>query len=60
MVEAPNRFNAPFIGAGLASYVLYDGGRLPLADASFDRVLSVNTVYFWRDPALMMTGIRTG
>ena len=30
MVEAARRFNTPFIEAGLASYVLYDGGRLPL------------------------------
>ena len=54
MVEAARRFNTPFIEAGLASYVLYDGGWLPLADASFDCALSVNTVYFWRDPALTL------
>ena len=44
MVAQARAFNAPFIQAGLADHVLYDGTRLPLADASFDRVLAVNTV----------------
>ena len=47
MVAQARAFNAPFIQAGLADHVLYDGTRLPLADASFDRALAVNTVYFW-------------
>ena len=40
-------FNAPFIEAGLADYVLYGGGALPFADETFDKAVSVNTVYFW-------------
>jgi SAM-dependent methyltransferase len=32
-----------------------DVGRLPLADASVDRVLTVNTVYFWAD---LVTALR--
>lgn len=51
MRDAALRFNAPFIEAGLADYLLYDGRTLPFADGSFDKVLSVNTVYFWEDPA---------
>ena len=39
-------FNAPFLEAGLADYRLYDGGALPFADESFDKIVSVNTVYF--------------
>lgn len=42
-------FNAPFLEAGLADYRLYDGGALPFADESFDKIVSVNTVYFWDD-----------
>jgi len=54
MVAQARAFNAPFIQAGLADHVLYDGTRLPLADASFDRALAVNTVYFWADMPAML------
>ena len=54
MVAQARAFNAPFIQAGLADHVLYDGTRLPLADASFDRALAVNTVYFWADMPTML------
>ena len=54
MVAQAQAFNAPFIQAGLADHVLYDGTRLPLADASFDRALAVNTVYFWADMPAML------
>ena len=32
--------------------------ELPYRDGEFDRVLSVNTVYFWRDPAVGFAEIR--
>lgn len=54
MQEEALRFNAPFVRAGLADYLLYDGRRLPFADAAFDKALSVNTVYFWEDPASLL------
>lgn len=48
MVEEAKFFNAPFLAAGLAEYVLVGEkeSRLPFGDGSFDRALSVNTVYF--------------
>ena len=51
MVEEAKRFNAPFLAAGRAEYVLLgeSRSRLPFADGSFDRALSVNTVYFQED-----------
>lgn len=54
MHEAACAFNRPFIEAGLAQYLLYDGITLPCADGAFDGVFSVNTVYFWTDPAAML------
>jgi ubiquinone/menaquinone biosynthesis C-methylase UbiE len=33
---------------------LADAAALPFPDASFDRVLSVNTIYFWPDPARVL------
>lgn len=54
MIDEALAFNAPFIQAGRASYVHGDGRVLPFADACFDKALSVNTVYFWEDPARML------
>ncbi len=40
---------------GEAFYLhLADGAALPFSDASFDIVLSVNTIYFWPDPARVL------
>lgn len=55
MCEQAQAFNAPFIAAGQADYLLYDGGALPFTDASFDKTVSVNTVYFWDDAPLMLS-----
>lgn len=40
-------FNKPFIEAGLAAYHLYDGVHLPFDSACFDKIISINTLYFW-------------
>ncbi len=47
-------FNQAFIEAGLAQYRLHGGGKLPFSDGRFDMLFSVNTVYFWPDPAEML------
>lgn len=51
MVAAAREFNAPFLAAGMADYVLLEGRRegLPFDDSSFERILSVNTIYFQED-----------
>jgi SAM-dependent methyltransferase len=38
-----------------ARFVLYDGSNLPLEDETFDKAFSVNTIYFWEDPNLMLS-----
>lgn len=40
--EAPERSNVDFH--------LYPGDLFPFDDNSFDRIMTVNTVYFWNDP----------
>jgi ubiquinone/menaquinone biosynthesis C-methylase UbiE len=37
-----------------ASFVLYDGAKLPFNDNSFDHVFTVNTIYFWEDPVAFL------
>ncbi|MGU3374010.1 class I SAM-dependent methyltransferase [Chryseobacterium sp. M5A1_1a] len=33
-----------------ADFVLYEGKKLPFKDQTFDKIFTVNTVYFWEDP----------
>lgn len=33
-----------------AEFVLYEGKVLPFPDKTFDKIFTVNTVYFWKDP----------
>lgn len=33
-----------------AGFILYEGKKLPFEDKIFDKILSVNTVYFWEQP----------
>jgi len=33
-----------------AKFQLYDGKKIPLESESFDKILTVNTIYFWENP----------
>lgn len=33
-----------------ADFVLYEGEKLPFGDKAFDKIFTVNTVYFWKQP----------
>ncbi|UHO36896.1 class I SAM-dependent methyltransferase [Chryseobacterium capnotolerans] len=33
-----------------ADFVLYKGTKLPFEDETFDKIFTVNTVYFWKNP----------
>lgn len=33
-----------------AEFVLYEGQKLPFEDKVFDKIFTVNTVYFWKNP----------
>ncbi len=49
MCEEAQRRNAEFCQAGRATFDLYDGQNIGFDDRSFDRVFTVNTIYFWTD-----------
>src|SRR5919199_157682 len=50
MVRAAARRNARAIRLGRAEVQRGDVADLPYADHSFDKVLSIHTLYFWTDP----------
>ncbi|MGI9526772.1 MAG: class I SAM-dependent methyltransferase [Weeksellaceae bacterium] len=40
-----------------ATFHLYDGVIIPFDEHTFDRIISVNTLYFWSDPQKMLSEI---
>lgn len=54
MVRAALRLNRRAVAAGIVQIVQGDFACLPLADASVDKVLAANVLYFWDDaPAII-------
>ncbi len=55
MIREAERRLGREIAAGRLRVQLADVARLPLPDADFDRIFTVNTIYFWPDP---LVGLR--
>lgn len=45
------------ITKGQASFSLYNGLHVPFAENHFDKIFTVNTVYFWSQPQLLIAEI---
>ncbi len=58
MVAEAARFNRALIDAGRATFRLASAEAIPYPDASFDRAVAVNVVYFWADLVRVLTEIR--
>lgn len=50
MVNEANRNNETFVSERKALFQLYDGCKIPYVHNFFDRIMTVNTIYFWKDP----------
>ena len=50
MVRMAQRRCLNLAGKGLVEFMVGDSRRLPYADTSFDKVLSVHAIYFWEEP----------
>ncbi|WP_312901254.1 class I SAM-dependent methyltransferase [Chryseobacterium taichungense] len=48
MHNEAKRLNEPF--KDQVDFVLYEGEKLPFGDQTFDKIFTVNTVYFWQQP----------
>ncbi|WNJ19376.1 class I SAM-dependent methyltransferase [Pontibacter sp. G13] len=53
MFEAAKTINHSFS----ADFRLYDGVSIPHEDEAFDRLMSVNSIYFWEQPDVLMKEI---
>lgn len=58
MVREAIRLNSEFIKAGRASFVEGSADRLPFGDKTFTKAFTVNTLYFWEDPSVVLTEIK--
>ncbi len=45
--------NQAHIETGKARFLLYDGGKMPVEDHTIDKVFTVNTIYFWKEPEMV-------
>ncbi len=57
MIDEARTFHSEACQTGQADFILTDGQTIPFADATFHRVFSVNTLYFWTDPAAYLREI---
>lgn len=42
--------NEPFLQSRKARFELYNGEKIPFDDHTFNKLLTVNTLYFWKNP----------
>lgn len=57
MHEEAISFNRVYIQAGLAQYFLFDGLSIPLESQTFDKIITINTLYFWENPIFLLKEI---
>lgn len=50
MIAEANRINQAFIDRSSATFSLSDGKALDFGTRTFDKVFTVNTLYFWEEP----------
>ncbi|RZK65392.1 MAG: class I SAM-dependent methyltransferase [Pedobacter sp.] len=56
IITEAKRINTDFIGQ--VDFKLTNGISLPFSDAQFDKIFSVNTIYFWENPAAYLLDIK--
>lgn len=52
------RINRPFVENKQASFHVYDGFTIPFSDNYFDKILTVNTIYFWTEPKFLLSELQ--
>jgi len=57
MVDEACKQNDIFIASGQAEFCNADASELPFDSESFDKVFSINTIYFWDNPKIVLAEI---
>jgi ubiquinone/menaquinone biosynthesis C-methylase UbiE len=58
MIAAAAELNKSFIENGRAEFHLGNADKLPFKDETFDKIFTINTIYFWDNPALVFSELR--
>ncbi|KOP40262.1 class I SAM-dependent methyltransferase [Flavobacterium sp. WLB] len=57
MFQEARQINRNFVSQKQAFFSLYDGDKIPFEDESFDKIFTVNTIYFWQEPEKLLLEI---
>jgi ubiquinone/menaquinone biosynthesis C-methylase UbiE len=57
MITEAKKINAPFVALGKTSFLHSDGQLIPFPKNTFDKIFTVNTIYFWVNPNQYMAEI---
>jgi ubiquinone/menaquinone biosynthesis C-methylase UbiE len=58
MIAQAEKINSKFINSGQVKFVLSNVASLPFANASFNKIFTINTIYFWEDAAIVLAEIK--
>jgi ubiquinone/menaquinone biosynthesis C-methylase UbiE len=58
MVKEAERINAAWIDKGSAKFVMSDVAALPFVNAIFNKIFTINTIYFWDDTVTILSEIK--
>jgi len=57
MFQEARQINRNFVSQKQAFFSLYDGNAIPFEDEFFDKIFTVNTIYFWQQPEELLSEI---
>ena len=57
MFQEARQINRNFVSQKQAFFSLYDGNIIPFEEESFDKIFTVNTIYFWQEPEKLLSEI---
>jgi ubiquinone/menaquinone biosynthesis C-methylase UbiE len=58
MVAEAQRLNATWINNGQVTFILTDAAALPFGNCSFNKIFTINTIYFWEDALKILAEIK--
>ncbi len=54
MNQEAQKINQSFVDAQKATFALYDGKQIPFSNDQFNKLYTVNTLYFWENPVELL------
>jgi len=57
MFQEARQINRNFVSQKQAFFLLYNGNEIPFEGESFDKIFTVNTIYFWQKPEELLSEI---